>query len=270
MNQKIQTLVELQDTLRAIAEAQRQEGEVPQRLQALDRELEAAARELNSAREQVAGDQKERRRLEMDVGSVEALISRHQDQILGVKSNEAYRALQHEIDQERAKIRGFEDQILEIMERTETLGGRIRALEKEHAAERVRVEEEKRRSQERGAAAARERERLTAARAGLEQRLPADTVETFHRIARQRGGVGIVRALNEMCGGCNVRLRPQVYQEMRRGDETLFTCDSCKRFLYVADEKRADGQAPGGKQEGSAPEGNVTGGGAEEGRAAGG
>ncbi len=240
MNPLIQAMIELQDALRAIAEAERREAQVPLRQQALDRALQDAAQGLNAAREDLAHAQKERRRLEMEVGSVETLINRHQDQLLSVKSNEAYRTLQHEIEQERAKVRGLEDQILDLMEHADTLTQRIRALEGEHGAERVRVEEEKRKVQEEGAAATRERERLSGLRAGLEQRLPRETLEAFQRIARMRGGVAIVRAQGELCGGCNVRVRPQVFQELRRGD-TLFTCDSCKRFLYV--EERPPGEA---------------------------
>jgi len=255
MNALVQTLVELQDMLRAIEEASRREREVPALLQALDRRLEEAARGLNAAREELAHAQKERRRLEMEVASVEALISRHQDQLLAVKSNEAYRTLQHEIDQERAKVRGLEDQILELMERADVLSQRIHTLEGEHGQERVRVEEEKRRVDENAAAATRERERLSELRAGLEKRVPADTLDSFNRIARARGGVAIVRAQNELCGGCNVRLRPQIFQELRRG-ETLFVCDSCKRFLYCVEEPRPAQDAGGPVEQGHAPAGS--------------
>jgi hypothetical protein len=231
-------MIELQEALRAIAEAERVQREVPDRLAALDRRIEEEASELNAAREELASGQKERRRLEMDVSSIEAQISRHQEQIFAVKSNEAYRALQHEIEQERARIRATEDRILEIMERAEVLAARIKALEAQHAADRARIEEEKARERERGEAAAREARRLAAAREACEKRLPPDVVEAFHRIARQRGGLAIVRAQNELCGGCNVRLRPQVYQELRL-TEKLHTCDSCKRFLYRVEEPKA-------------------------------
>lgn len=243
MNPQIQAMVELQETLRGIAEAERVQREVPARLAALEQRIEEEARELNAAREEQASGQKERRRLEMDVSSIEAQISRHQEQTFSVKSNEAYRALQHEIEQERAKIRATEDRILEIMERSDALAARIKALEAEHAVDRARVEQEKARERERGEAAAREAQRLAAVREGCEKRLPADVVESFHRIARQRSGLAIVRAQNELCGGCNVRLRPQVYQELRQGDK-LYTCDSCKRFLYRVEEpKAAEGAA---------------------------
>jgi predicted nucleic acid-binding Zn-ribbon protein len=36
------------------------------------------------------------------------------------------------------------------------------------------------------------------------------------------------------CTGCNVRLRPQMYNEVRTG-ESIATCDSCSRLLYYAE-----------------------------------
>ena len=34
-----------------------------------------------------------------------------------------------------------------------------------------------------------------------------------------------------MCSVCRVILRPQVFQDVMRGEETL-TCDSCQRIMY--------------------------------------
>ncbi|MEE9217934.1 MAG: hypothetical protein V3U98_02605 [Acidobacteriota bacterium] len=257
MHSLIQSLVELQDILRAIGEAERCQRQVPERHQALERQLEEAASELRATQEELAVSQKNRRKLEMDVASTEELVHRHQDQLMTVKTNEAYRALQHEIDGERSKIRGLEDQILDLMERGEKLAERIKSLEEKHAGESTRVAEQKRQTAEEGETASRECERLVRRRAALESSLPADRLEHFHRIARARGGVAIVQARNELCGGCNVRLRPQVFQEIRRG-ETLHCCGSCKRFLYWPGEGDAGGGAGAEPrtEEGHAPPGS--------------
>jgi hypothetical protein len=252
MNPVIQSLIELQEVLSGLAVAERRQREVPLRLETLDRALAEAARELGAARDEVAHGQKERRHLEMEVASVEALIKRHQDQTLAVKSNEAYRALQHEIEQERAKIRLLEDQILLLMERSEELAERIKILEREHGAERARVEKEKERVGAESEAAGREIEAHTAARTACEGRLPAGILDSFRRIVQARGGVGIARARDERCGGCNVRLRPQVFQELRDG-EKIFTCDSCHRFLYVVPEPRPAPAGTGKGEAGGAP-----------------
>ena len=256
MKEIIRSLVELQDTLCTIAEAEQFERKAPEQIQALERRLEEAAGSLNVVREELAESQKQRRALEMDIASVETTIDRHQEQMMSVKTNEAYRALQHEIEQERTNVRKLEDRVLELMEHSEQLEARIKVLESEHAQECGRTEEEKRKVLEKGQAASEELKRLQEVRKISESKIPADTLDNFNRIASARGGVGIVAAKNELCGGCNVRLRPQMFQEVRRA-KVLHSCGSCNRYLYCPEDPRPGGAAleSSGAEEGSAPAG---------------
>jgi predicted nucleic acid-binding Zn-ribbon protein len=41
----------------------------------------------------------------------------------------------------------------------------------------------------------------------------------------------VAEAKDEHCQECNVRLRPQVYSELRLGKK-IIRCDSCSRILY--------------------------------------
>jgi predicted nucleic acid-binding Zn-ribbon protein len=54
----------------------------------------------------------------------------------------------------------------------------------------------------------------------------------------------MAEAKDEHCQVCHVRLRPQVYNEIRIGDQIL-RCDSCGRILFYlgpanASEQQAD------------------------------
>ena len=50
-----------------------------------------------------------------------------------------------------------------------------------------------------------------------------------------RDGLAVVEVREELCLGCRVKIRPQVFEEVRTG-AGLRQCDSCTRFLYVAEE----------------------------------
>ena len=41
----------------------------------------------------------------------------------------------------------------------------------------------------------------------------------------------LLPARNEVCEICQVRIRPQVYQEIRKNDQ-IIACDACQRILY--------------------------------------
>ena len=89
--------------------------------------------------------------------------------------------------------------------------------EKEQARQRT-AEDEKLLTIERG-----KRDQL---RSGVE----ADLLRHYERVSKFRGS-GISEVRDHKCMACQVMLRPQTYNEVRSGKETVF-CDSCQRILY--------------------------------------
>ena len=53
----------------------------------------------------------------------------------------------------------------------------------------------------------------------------------FELISNRRNGIGIAEARDGICTICHVRLRPQVFNTVRRNEE-IIQCDSCNRILY--------------------------------------
>ena len=47
----------------------------------------------------------------------------------------------------------------------------------------------------------------------------------------RRQGIAAAEAKDGICTICHVRLRPQVFNEVRR-NEAIVQCDSCQRILY--------------------------------------
>jgi predicted nucleic acid-binding Zn-ribbon protein len=111
--------------------------------------------------------------------------------------------------------------------------------------EQARLEVRRREGEARKSAAQQERAQVEAeaARVGAQQdtarqALDPTILEMFDRIARGRNGVAMARAREERCQGCNVRIRPQNFQEIKR-NERIITCDSCNRILYYVPDPPA-------------------------------
>jgi predicted nucleic acid-binding Zn-ribbon protein len=49
----------------------------------------------------------------------------------------------------------------------------------------------------------------------------------------------VAEAKDEHCQECNVRLRPQVYSELRLGKK-IIRCDSCSRILYYQSDENGE------------------------------
>jgi hypothetical protein len=219
-------------------------GRVPGRIAEIEASLAAAEKELAAARAALQDAGKERRSLEQDVEVVRIRITRHQDQLMEVKTNEQYRALNKEIATERSKIEEIEEKILLSLERSDELQRAIKQREGQLAREKERVAGEKATLLEERGKLEGERAELEAERARIAAAVPADALRLYRRIAGIRGGIAISRVEGESCGECRVRARPQPLAEAR-AFERLVQCESCQRILLVS---RPAGAAP------SAPE----------------
>jgi hypothetical protein len=76
-----------------------------------------------------------------------------------------------------------------------------------------------------------ELQRLTAERAEVASRISKEALVIFERVAHGRKGIAVAEARNGLCVVCHVRLRPQVFNEVRR-NAAILQCESCTRILY--------------------------------------
>jgi predicted nucleic acid-binding Zn-ribbon protein len=149
---------------------------------------------------------------------------------MDVKTNKEYTAILHEIEGVEREIRGREDQVIEEMEKAERLALEVKheeagfkLVEQESRRERAELDGRETRLREQAGRAAAER----AAAAGA---VGEDVRARYERVARLRGS-GVAEAKDGMCQTCHVKLRVQVWVEVKK-NESLVECDSCSRILY--------------------------------------
>ncbi len=70
-------------------------------------------------------------------------------------------------------------------------------------------------------------------RGQLEGEMPEELTQQYQRIASVRNGVALAEAKDQSCQGCHVKLRPQLFTEIRT-NQRIITCENCNRFLYYA------------------------------------
>jgi predicted nucleic acid-binding Zn-ribbon protein len=140
------------------------------------------------------------------------------------------------------EVRAFEDKLLEHMEQAETFAAELKTAEAAQKAEQAVVAREQKILEAERGEIEQELIRLTAARQDVIAKLAPEVLALFERIAHGRRGVAVAEARDGLCTVCHVRLRPQVFNEVRRNDG-LHQCDSCTRILYYV-PAAASGTAP--------------------------
>ena len=242
MNPDLERLIRLQH---AESELRRVEGElleVPRQRNDLQEALAAERGRLDAAREGLGQSQKARRQHEADLQDLESKRSRYKGQLMDVKTNKEYTAMLHEIEGVERDIRSREDQILAEMEKAEAQAGEVKAEEEVFKAAEARAREGGRELEGRAKRLEEERARLQAERDAIAATVSQDVLELFQRVARLRG-VAVAEARDAMCQVCHVKLRLQMFVELKHNEE-IQQCPACNRILYYEPPPAAAGAEP--------------------------
>jgi predicted nucleic acid-binding Zn-ribbon protein len=230
MLQDLALALRLQALDRKIAGLENEIATLPKHIAEIEKRLESHTRRLEIDRAALKANQHDRKRLEGEIQVHEQKISKLKDQMLQAKTNEQYRAFQNEISYIESEIRKSEDRILDLMEQSEPLEKNVKAAEAALKAEQQQVETEKQRARERTAAdqkeLAHEREERKSVAAGM----PPPFYKEYERVRKKTKNTPIADATEGRCGACQIALRPQFFQDLRRGDRIMF-CETCGRIL---------------------------------------
>ena len=217
---------------------------IPKKSSEADARLAAARAEVDQTKVAQLANLKDRKKFELDVEQWKERVRKYKDQTAQVKTNEAYKALQHEVETAEGEISKAEDRLLEQMVASEEYDRKIKAAEKSFKeveervkAERAAIDAEKARIEKELTGLTSERERVAAD-------IPENMLDHYDRIAKKHHGLVVAEIHKETCGACGVRIRPHVFQEMHRaGGNEIFHCETCTRILYyVEPESPADMQ----------------------------
>jgi len=223
--------IRLQDIDNRVAELTKEVSSLPKHIAEIEKKLEAHNRKLEADRAALAANQKDRKRFEADIQVQQQKISKLKDQMLEAKTNDQYRAFQHEIEYCEKEIRRAEDLILESMSASEPLERNVKAAESALKQEKSQVEAEKQQARERTAKDQTELDELRAERKSIAAQITPNVVSAYERVRKMRRGIGVAEAVDGRCSQCHMALRLQFFQDLKRG-ERVMQCESCNRILY--------------------------------------
>jgi predicted nucleic acid-binding Zn-ribbon protein len=233
MHPDLERLIRLQQIETFSDTARRRIAELPDRLRAFDLRLQEAQTAVDTARSRLSDNQTARRGLDRELATLQARLTKFKDQLMQVKTNREYQAMQKEIEVAQTEVRRTEDQILERMIEADDISQEVRSAEEAAAREQAAVHEERRKTEEETAELEKELDRAVSSRQRVMAELPVPVLALFEQVSKGRRGLAVAEAREGHCTSCNVRLRPQVFNDIRR-NESLIQCDSCQRILYFA------------------------------------
>jgi uncharacterized protein len=231
MNADLEHLIVLQRLDSAAHDAKRRLAEEPDREKALEAQLAAARDAVATAKAKLAESQSVRREHEKTVALHQGRLSKFREQAMAVKTNQEYHAIQKEIEFAQTEMKAAEDQVLERMLEADDLAASVKRAEADLAAEQKKVDAARKAMAAESADLKSTLERVAAERSGVVRSLTPQVLSTFELVSSRRNGIAVAEARDGICTICHVRMRPQVFNTVRR-NEQIIQCDSCNRFLY--------------------------------------
>ncbi|MDE2491506.1 MAG: hypothetical protein KGM24_11705, partial [Elusimicrobia bacterium] len=112
----LRALVALQEKDKVLDGVQKEIDAVPPKIAAAKADLEGEKRHMEAAKARILELEKAKKAKELDVAAKIEAARKHSTQLNELKSNDAYKAMQAEIDKEKAAADGIETEILQLME----------------------------------------------------------------------------------------------------------------------------------------------------------
>ncbi|MBA4304332.1 MAG: hypothetical protein C0424_08930 [Sphingobacteriaceae bacterium] len=235
IEQKLRSLYQLQQIDSKIDQLRTLRGELPMEVKDLEDEIEGLETRLEKFNEDLVGLKKLIAEKQAFIKDAQALKTKYEQQLMGVKNSREYDALSKEVE-----IQGLEIQIAEkkIREINAQIDGRSQELQRfsdELAGRKKDLDNKKAELNDIVAETEKEEQDLISAsdkaRTGIEERL----LVAYTRIRKNSlNGLAVVTVQRDACGGCFNQIPPQRQMDIRTR-KRIAICEHCGRILVDAD-----------------------------------
>jgi predicted nucleic acid-binding Zn-ribbon protein len=231
MLEMIEKLLILQDRDQRIRREQGELARIEPERQMLKTKVAAAQSELEQAKLRIKQIESARKDLELEVEAKKQLITRYANQQFQTRKNEEYRALAHEIDTCKAAIFEIENREIELMEQAEAAQKDLLRSTQSANDARTLVADQVAKLDAREANLRKELAQLEANREELAVAVDETARSRYERLARSKGENVVVGVQHGVCGGCHMKLPPQLLVTCQ-AEKELVACSNCGRILY--------------------------------------
>ncbi|OGS44487.1 MAG: hypothetical protein A2539_02020 [Elusimicrobia bacterium RIFOXYD2_FULL_34_15] len=231
MNEKLNVLIELQNIDIKKDEISNRITQINGEINLFQETLRKKQEEIEGAKNDIANDSVVKKEKDLEIASIDEKIRKHNMELNGIKTNDAYRALVNEIENGKKAKLIMEDELLIIMERDDKLSRNIKNLQNEYVKLENEFNDKKALFQNDLKKCDEEIAKFDEERKLKLEVLPRNIADKYENVRRNKHGVAVVLIDNNTCGGCHRNLPIHVIDEVQKGKE-LVVCNNCLRILY--------------------------------------
>jgi predicted nucleic acid-binding Zn-ribbon protein len=236
LKEEMSHLICLQDCDNKIGHIISKKNEGPLKIKRLEDELGVIEKEHQEELDRFEALKKSGRDIDRETQDLDLKIEKSKIRLSNIKSNKEYRAVLKEIeDLQKAKFQR-EEKSLQIMEEIEVLRKKCQDNENGVAEARKELEREKNEVLIELKALDEEHRLIEKKRDLLCQTVEEELLKKYLFLKERKQGQAISPVSQAVCQVCHMRIPPQTYNELIRGD-SLLRCTNCGRIIYWADDE---------------------------------
>ena len=242
LQQQLSLLYQLQERDQELLAIQQKLQEIPQSIKQLEADVAQYEEDMAAKSAELAEAEREQRSKNAEIEMNAVQREKYQDEQRIVKTNEAYDALERQMEYLDKEDAEAEDTILILMEKSDQLKAELAELEVEVNREKQKTATETAQlQQELHDLETEQAEKLKRRRAFL-PKIEKALRDEYHRWMKAqftnrsgttRSKTGFVAlSKNGICDSCRIAIQPQTLKEAQKYQKQVY-CSSCKRLLYV-------------------------------------
>lgn len=230
MHPDLVTASKLQALDQRIVALEKEIAALPKHVAEIERQLEGRNRRLEADKALLAANVRDRKKLEGDVEVARQKAGKLRDQTMSAKTNEQYKAFQHEIEFLEKEMRNSDDRNLDLMTAAEPLESAVKKADAELKLEKQQVEAEKKKALARTSDDQRMLAEARTDRVAVVATAAPSIVALYEKVKKRWGPSVVTEVEDNLCMGCKLSLRPQFMQDMRMGSGVM-QCENCGRLI---------------------------------------
>lgn len=225
------TLRTLHRLLEQLADLRARLERGPKQIALREQNVEQRKSDLAAAQEVQKQARLQADRKQLDLRDAEQRIVDWNAKLNSASSNKEYQTLQEQIAATEMANSVLTDEILEGLERIDSLGEAVKAAEASVEATKDELEKVRKQVEEAAEGIRNEITRLEADLSECEATLPGDFRENYHRVVRVKGADGLADVEDDVCAGCGQQITPNMQNELLLSRPVF--CKACGRLLYL-------------------------------------
>lgn len=239
MRKTLEALIDLQIIDSKLRKLEQSKGDLPQKIEALSRDIEALHRQVDEKQQALKIEIKAKLDAESEVSLLRERLKKYQNQLYQVKTNKEYDAITNEIDGTQNSIDELEYKALVNEDNSDKISDDLQALQAQLEELKKQLQKDNKKLQGTLAKTENQESTLRQDRSQVLLQLSKPVVHTYERIRVARSGMAMAFLKNSSCSACSYRIPAQRGMEIRMMDK-MYLCEVCGRILVWSPEREKE------------------------------